>query len=61
MKTKKINSEKMLNYYFDLLTYTKNPKHKKYIVEMIGFICGELPNPIQPRGMKKLTSNMNLT
>ncbi len=46
----------MISYYFDLLSYTKTPKHRKYIVNMLGYICGELPNPEKrkgkPRGIK---------
>ena len=30
----------MINYYFDLLKYTEKKEHRKYIVNMLGYISG---------------------
>jgi len=54
MKIKINTKENMISYYFDLLTYTKAPKHRKYIVSMLGYICGELPNPEKKPGYPRI-------
>ena len=44
-ETREITPEDMIDYYFDLLKYTKKQNHRDYMIHMIGYFCGSLPMP----------------